>query len=107
MNRQQADVLDYLIGENRLLEEQLKGRRPRLHDDQRTRPVAAAWAHPSRPARQERTFPATAATGPPRQDGGCSAVSEDDVDSTLILGGEDRWSGTPRRVIRTVHCSKQ
>jgi len=36
MNRRQGEVLDYLI-ENRVLKEQLRGRRMRLTDDQRRR----------------------------------------------------------------------
>ncbi len=35
VNREQAQVLDYLREENRVLEEQLKGKRLRLTDDQR------------------------------------------------------------------------
>jgi len=37
VNRQQQQVLEYLVEENRVLKEQLKGRRPRLTDDQRRR----------------------------------------------------------------------
>ncbi len=37
VNRQQADVIDYLQDENRILREQLSGRRLRLTDDQRRR----------------------------------------------------------------------
>ncbi len=37
VNRQQADVIDYLQEENRILREQLGGRRLRLTDDQRRR----------------------------------------------------------------------
>ena len=37
VNRQQADVIDYLQEENRVLREQLGGRRLRLNDDQRRR----------------------------------------------------------------------
>ncbi|MDF1800320.1 MAG: integrase core domain-containing protein [Planctomycetota bacterium] len=37
MNQQQARVLEYLVEENRVLKEQLKGRRLRLTDDQRRR----------------------------------------------------------------------
>ena len=37
MNRRQGEVLEYLIEENRVLKEQLKGRRLRLTDDQRRR----------------------------------------------------------------------
>jgi hypothetical protein len=38
VNRHQADAIDYLIEENRVLKEQLGKRRLRLTDDQ-----AAAW----------------------------------------------------------------
>ncbi len=37
VNRQQAQVIDYLVEENRVLKEQLRGRRLRLTDDQRRR----------------------------------------------------------------------
>ena len=37
INRRQGEVLDYLIEENRVLKEQMKGRALRLTDDQRRR----------------------------------------------------------------------
>ena len=37
VNRHQSEVIDYLKEENRVLREQLGGRRPRLNDDQRRR----------------------------------------------------------------------
>lgn len=40
LNQKQAEVLDYLVEENRVLKEQLKGRRLRLNDDQRRRLAA-------------------------------------------------------------------
>src|SRR6058998_1663318 len=40
INRQQQHVIEYLVEENRVLEEQLKGRRLRLTDDQRRRLAA-------------------------------------------------------------------
>ena len=40
VNRQQQEVLEYLVEENRVLKEQLKGRRLRLTDDQRRRLAA-------------------------------------------------------------------
>ena len=40
MNRQQAEVLEYLIEENRVLREQLKGKALRLNDDHRRRLAA-------------------------------------------------------------------
>ncbi len=40
MNRQQGEVLEYLIEENRVLKEQPKGRALRLTDDQRRRLAA-------------------------------------------------------------------
>jgi transposase InsO family protein len=42
MNRRQAEVLDYLIEENRVLKERLKGRALRLNDEQRRRLAAKA-----------------------------------------------------------------
>ena len=42
VNRHQADVISYLVEENRVLKEQLKGRRLRLTDDQRRRLAAKA-----------------------------------------------------------------
>ena len=35
VNRHQQEVIEYLVEENRVLREQLKGRRVRLTDDQR------------------------------------------------------------------------
>ena len=40
INQRQAEVLEYLIEENRVLKEQLKGRRFNLSDDQRRRLAA-------------------------------------------------------------------
>jgi len=37
INRHQQQVIEYLVEENRVLKEQLKGRRVRLTDDQRRR----------------------------------------------------------------------
>ncbi len=37
MNQRQLQVIDFLREENRVLREQLGGRRPRLNDDQRRR----------------------------------------------------------------------
>jgi hypothetical protein len=37
MNQRQLEVIDYLREENRVLREQLGGRRVRFHDDQRRR----------------------------------------------------------------------
>ena len=42
VNRHQADVIAYLVEENRVLKEQMKGRKLRLTDDQRRRLVAKA-----------------------------------------------------------------
>jgi putative transposase len=42
MNQQQPDVIDYLREENRILREQLGGRRLRLNDDQRRRLASKA-----------------------------------------------------------------
>src|SRR5216117_2302452 len=40
INRQQQEVIEYLVEENRVLIEQLRGRRVRLTDDQRRRLAA-------------------------------------------------------------------
>ena len=40
VNRHQQEVIEYLVEENRVLREQLKGRRVRLTDDQRRRLAA-------------------------------------------------------------------
>src|SRR5213594_2991087 len=40
INRQQQEVIEYLVEENRVLVEQLRGRRVRLTDDQRRRLAA-------------------------------------------------------------------
>ena len=37
VNRKQMSLIDYLLAENRVLREQLGGRRVRLNDDQRRR----------------------------------------------------------------------
>ncbi len=42
LNRHQQDVISYLVEENRVLKEQLKGKRLRLNDDQRRRLAAKA-----------------------------------------------------------------
>ena len=42
VNRHQADVIAYVVEENRILKEQMKGRRIRLTDDQRRRLAAKA-----------------------------------------------------------------
>ena len=42
VNRHQQHVIDYLVEENRVLREQLRGRRVRLTDDQRRRLAARA-----------------------------------------------------------------
>ena len=42
MNQQQQFAIDYLREENRVLREQLAGRRSRLNDDQRRRLAAKA-----------------------------------------------------------------
>ncbi len=44
VNRHQADVIGYLVEENRVLKEQMKGRKLRLNDDQRRRLAAKAKA---------------------------------------------------------------
>ena len=42
INRHQQDLVGYLVEENRVLKEQLKGRRMRLTDEQRCRLAARA-----------------------------------------------------------------
>ena len=42
VNRHQADVIAYLVEENRVLKEQMRGRKLRLDDDQRRRLAALA-----------------------------------------------------------------
>ncbi len=42
VNRHQADVIAYLVEENRILKEQMDGRKLRLNDDQRRRLAALA-----------------------------------------------------------------
>ena len=42
LNRHEQEVIAYLVEENRVLKEQLKGRRLRLTDDQRRRLAAKA-----------------------------------------------------------------
>ena len=41
VNRHQQHVIEYLMEENRVLKEQVKGRRLRLTDDQRRRPTGS------------------------------------------------------------------
>ena len=45
INRHQQDVIEYLVEENRVLKEQVRGRQLRLTDDQRRRwlPPGPAW----------------------------------------------------------------
>lgn len=42
INRHQQDVIEYLVEENRVLKEQMRGRRLRLTDEQRCRLAAKA-----------------------------------------------------------------
>ena len=44
VNRHQQDVIEYLVEENRVLKEQMKGRRLRLTDEQRRRLASASTA---------------------------------------------------------------
>ena len=55
VNRHQADVIAYLVAENRVLSEQLGGTVPRLDDDQRRR--LAAKAKPVGPRCSPRSRP--------------------------------------------------
>jgi putative transposase len=43
VNRQQQEVIEYLVEKNRVLREQLRGRRVRLTDDQRRRLAARGY----------------------------------------------------------------
>ncbi len=57
VNRHQADVIAYLVEENRILKEQMKGRKLRLTDDQRRRLAAKAkllWETGAEPGRDDR-----------------------------------------------------
>ena len=53
VNRHQADVIAYLVEENRILKEQMAGKRLRLTDEQRRRlltlgqDLGAVWEHPA------------------------------------------------------------
>ena len=49
LNRHQADVIAYLVEENRVLKTQIKGRRLRLNDEQRRRLAAKAKLLGARP----------------------------------------------------------
>jgi hypothetical protein len=42
MNKHQANVIAYLVEENRVLKEQMNGRKPKLSDNQRRRLAAKA-----------------------------------------------------------------
>ncbi len=62
MNRRQVEVLEYLIEENRVLKEQLKGRALRLDDESSARSVSAGCSSstaglPDRPLWLERLDP--------------------------------------------------
>ena len=61
LNRQQQDIVAYLIEENCILREQLKGKRLRFTDDQRRRLAAKGKALGSKVLR---TRTRTAAAGP-------------------------------------------
>ncbi len=56
INRQQQQVVEYLVEENRVLKEQLKGRRVRLTDDQRRRLAAKGQRLGRRVLRQVATI---------------------------------------------------
>ena len=51
INVQQRQVIEYLVEENRVLKEQLGGKRVPLNDDQRRRLAAKAWGTETRPNR--------------------------------------------------------
>src|SRR5918995_2713524 len=55
-NRHQQHVIDYLVAENRVLREQLRGRRVRLTDDQRRRLAARGQRLGRRVLRQVATI---------------------------------------------------
>src|ERR687891_2426622 len=56
VNRHQQDVIDYLVEENRVLRQQLGGRRVRLNDDQRRRLAARGQRLGRRVLRQGATI---------------------------------------------------
>src|SRR5207248_4202650 len=56
INRHQQHVIEYLVEENRVLKEQLKGRRVRLSDDQRRRLAAKGQQLGRRMLRQAATI---------------------------------------------------
>jgi len=56
VNRHQQQVIEYLVEENRVLKEQLKGRRVRLTDDQRRRLAAKGQRLGRRVLRQVATI---------------------------------------------------
>src|SRR5207249_3665914 len=56
INRQQQEVIEYLVEENRVLMEQLRGRRVRLTDDQRRRLAARGHRLGRRVLRQVATL---------------------------------------------------
>ena len=56
INRQQQEVIEYLVEENRVLIEQLRGRRVRLTDDQRRRLAARGHRLGRRVLRQVATI---------------------------------------------------
>src|SRR5213592_3890683 len=56
VNRHQQQVIEYLVEENRVLKEQLKGRRVRLSDDQRRRLAAKGQQLGRRMLRQAATI---------------------------------------------------
>src|SRR5438128_5369455 len=56
VNRHQQQVIDYLVEENRALQEQLRGRRVRLSDDQRRRLAAKGQRLGRRVLRQVATI---------------------------------------------------
>ena len=56
INRQQQEVIEYLVEENRVLIEQLRGRRVRLTDDQRRRLAARGHRLGGRVLRQVATI---------------------------------------------------
>ncbi len=64
--RHQAQAIDYLVEENRVLKEQLRGRRLRLTDDQRRRLAAKGKAL----GRRRPSYPCAT----PRLDYGCHAA---------------------------------
>src|SRR5262249_61981459 len=80
INRQQQHVIEYLVEENRVLKEHVKGRRLRLTDDQRRRLAARGRRLGRRVLRQVATI------GTPGTNLITSAGDEEMVDPAVLKG---------------------